>query len=289
MGQAHGVYNSSGKPLRWLNFAVSTTKGRGDNFDLGDDRVGASLDPIPQFVSGQLKRESLRSNGSAYAGTGVLYRRLLGPDVFSTTWHHVDHLVIPAGSTATSKQPSDLEEVFYVVKGAGSISIPSDSAAVKMDDAFFRSPAEALTITNKGKDDLELLVIGVATAKQNGAPRSGNAAAPKAIVLQMDFVVARENREAFEKMYSSLYVPAMTVQQGYLGSKMLRLFPDNIAKEIQAEPTTYNYQIQISFDTEEARRKWVASPQHQVAWPAASALAKEYKWRGYDVVGDDNK
>ena len=126
-------------------------------------------------------------------------------------------------------------------------------------------------------------MIGVATTKQTTAAR------PKAMVLQMDFVVAKENAEAFEKMYSSIYVPAMTVQQGYLGSKALRLFPENLSKEIQAEATTYNYQVQISFDTEENRRKWVASPQHQVAWPAASALAKEYKWRGYDVMGDDNR
>ena len=103
----------------------------------------------------------------------------------------------------------------------------------------------------------------------------------------MEFVVAKENAGAFEKMYYSIYVPAMTVQQGYLGSKLLRLFPENISKEIQAEPTTYNYQIQISFDTEENRRKWVASKQHDIAWPAASGLAKEFKWRGYDVMGDD--
>jgi hypothetical protein len=51
----------------------------------------------------------------------------------------------------------------------------------------------------------------------------------------------------------------------------------------------YNYQIQISFDTEENRRKWVASPQHLIAWPAATGLAKEFKWRGYDVMGDDNR
>jgi hypothetical protein len=81
----------------------------------------------------------------------------------------------------------------------------------------------------------------------------------------------------------------MTVQRGYLGSKLLRLFPADIAKTIEAEPTTYNYQIQISFDTEENRKRWVASDQHQIAWPAATKLAKEYKWRGYDVMGDDDK
>jgi hypothetical protein len=101
--------------------------------------------------------------------------------------------------------------------------------------------------------------------------------------------VAKENAEAFEKMYYAVYVPAMTVQQGYLGSKLLRLFPEDISKTIEAEPSTYNYQIQISFDTEENRRKWVASSQHQIAWPSATALAKQYKWRGYDVMGDDDQ
>ena len=80
----------------------------------------------------------------------------------------------------------------------------------------------------------------------------------------------------------------MTVQPGYVGSKFLRLFQEDVAKTIQAEPTAYNYSIQISFDTEENRRKWVASPQHQIAWPAASVLVKEFKWRGYDVMGDDD-
>ena len=109
------------------------------------------------------------------------------------------------------------------------------------------------------------------------------------MALQMDFIVTKENAEAFEKMYHSVYVPAMRVQQGYMSSKLLRLYPENLAKEIQAEPTTYNYQIQISFDTEENRCRWVASAQHQIAWPAATSLAKEFKWRGYDVMGDDNR
>jgi antibiotic biosynthesis monooxygenase (ABM) superfamily enzyme len=136
---------------------------------------------------------------------------------------------------------------------------------------------------------LELLVIGIATSKQKDPNRLNPSAKPKAIALQMDFVVPKENAETFEKMYTSIYVPAMTVQQGYLESKLLRLFPDTLEKQIQGEPTTYNYQIQISFDTEENRRKWVASPQHLIAWPAASGLAKEFKWRGYDVMGDDNQ
>jgi mannose-6-phosphate isomerase-like protein (cupin superfamily) len=285
MGDAHGIYNSSGKTIKWLNFGVSTIKGRGDNFDLNDTRVSATLDPIPQFVSGQLKKELLKPNSNVYSGNGILYRRIFGPDIFSTAWDHVDHVIIPSGSSA-KRQLEGVEEVYYVIKGSGSVKLNSDSASIKADDAFYGSLSEAIALTNTGKEDLELLVVGITTSKQN---RLNPVTKPKAIVLQMDFVVAKENAEAFEKMYSSIYVPAMKVQQGYLESKLLRIFPDTLEKEIQGEPTTYNYQIQISFDTEENRRKWVASPQHLIAWPAASGLAKEFKWRGYDVMGDDNQ
>jgi heme-degrading monooxygenase HmoA len=134
---------------------------------------------------------------------------------------------------------------------------------------------------------MELMVVSIAPSGQKMRAIEKPLTTPKAMALQMDFVVDKENGEAFEKMYYSVYVPAMTVQPGYISSKLLRLFPENLSKEIQAEPTTYNYQIQFTFDSEENRRKWVSSSQHQIAWPAASKLAKEFKWRGYDVMGDD--
>ncbi|TMI66402.1 MAG: cupin domain-containing protein [Bacteroidetes bacterium] len=290
MGNSHGIYNPGKTSLRWMNFAVSTTKGRGDNFDLGDDRVGAKLDPIPQFASSQLKKELLKPNNNTYPGNGILYRRILGPDVFSTSWDHVDHLTIPAGSIAGPRQLEGFEEVYYVIKGSGIIGINTDTATIKTDDAFYGLLGEKLNFTNTGKEELELLVIGIAVSKQQKNPDNlKQLAKPKAILLQMDFVVPKENSDAFEKMYHSIYVPAMIVQKGYVGSKLLRLFPENISKEIQAEPTNYNYSIQISFATEEDRRNWVASPQHKIAWPAAAALVKEFKWRGYDVMGDDNQ
>jgi mannose-6-phosphate isomerase-like protein (cupin superfamily) len=290
MGNSHGIYNPGNTPIRWMNFAVSTIKGRGDAFDLGDTRVGAALDPVPQFVSGQIKKDLLKPNNNTYPGNGILYRRILGPDVFSSSWDHVDHVIIPAGSTAGPRSLEGIEEVYYVIKGSGTISAGSETAAITADDSFFGLLGEKINLVNNGKEDLELLVIGIAASKQQKNPDNLKPPAkPKAILLQMDFVVPKENGDAFEKMYHSIYVPAMTVQKGYVGSKLLRLFPENISKEIQAEPTTYNYTIQISFATEEDRRKWVASPQHQIAWPAAAALVKEFKWRGYDVMGDDNQ
>ncbi|MGK2863818.1 MAG: cupin domain-containing protein [Chitinophagaceae bacterium] len=288
-GEAHAIYNSTGEPVRWLNFAVSTIKAKGDAFDLGDTRVGANIDPVPVFVSGQLERNTLKPNNPAYPGKEILSRRVLGPEVFRTNWSHVDHMIIPAGGSSGLHLLEAVEEVYYVIKGSGKITLNNENATIKSDDSFFGSLGEKLTLNNDGKEDLELLVIGITASNQKNRIIEKPLSKPKAVVLQMDFIVSKENAEAFEKMYYSIYVPAMTVQQGYLSSKLLRLYPENVSKEIQAEPTSYNYQIQISFDSEENRRKWVASSQHQIAWPAATSLAKEYKWRGYDVMGDDEQ
>jgi mannose-6-phosphate isomerase-like protein (cupin superfamily) len=282
MGDSHAIYNPSDKPLSWLNFAVSKTKGKTDAFDLGDTRQGAALDPVPTFVNGRLEKEKLRPNSPVYAGQEVQHRRVFGPEVFQTNWHHVDHLLIPAGKSGISRKLEGFEEVYYVTKGSGNLATASGTGKFKANDAFYATLGESITLTNTGTEDLEILVIGIAVSKANPV------ATKDAMALQMDFVVPAENAKAFEDMYHSIYVPAMLVQPGYQGSKLLKLFSDEVAKQIQAEPTTYNYQIQISFDTEENRRKWVASKQHDIAWPAASGLAKEFKWRGYEIKGSDD-
>ncbi|MDO1511672.1 cupin domain-containing protein [Maribacter confluentis] len=287
LGDSHGIYNTSGKPLRWLNFAVSEVKAQGDAFDLNDDLVGSKTDEIPTFVASRLDKNQLKPNNVVYKGQGVLFNRILRPDVFRTDWHHVDHLVVPSGSKTEKRQLEGVEEVYYVMNGGGNVTVGSESTIVKKDDSFYAGLGEKISWTSTGNDNLEILVVGIAASNDSGSAIVKPFEKPKAMTLQMDFVVDKENAVAFEKMYYSIYVPAMVVQDGYLNSKLLRLFKNDLAKEIQAEPTTFNYQIQISFDTEENRRKWVASEQHQIAWPAASGLAKEFKWRGYDVMGDD--
>lgn len=289
MGDSHAIHNPTDAPLKWLNFAVSLHKGRGDAFDLGDDRVGATLDPIPAFVSARLEEDQLRADHPAAPGEGVLYRRLIRPEVFSTPWDYVDHVIIPKEKMAGPRRLEGVEEVYYVISGSGTLSVNDERADFNSDDAFFGGLGETVAISNQEEEDLELLVVGIAASKESGLSINKPVMEPKAMVLQMDFVVDKENAQAFENMYYSIYVPAMTVQKGYLSSKLLRLFPDSMAKEIEAEPTSYNYQVQISFATEQDRRNWVASDQHQIAWPAASGLAKEFKWRGYDVMGDDDQ
>lgn len=339
LGDAHGMYNTSGKTVKWLNFGVGKTRGNnGGVFNLGDPRLPGTtpLDAIPQFVSGRLDREKLRGNNPNYTGTGVTSRRIFSPDVFQTNWNSVDHVLIPAGTTMGARTMDGIEEIYYVVNGSGSVDLNGNKLPIGQDDAFCGLLNEKVTIANSGSNDMELLIVAIAMDKATLAPQRGGfggpggpggqgrpggpgaptgslergaagalvgmagnpgggsselavAAKPKAMMLQMDFEVEQKNAEAFEKMYTNIYVPAMRKQVGYLESKLIKIYSTDIEKKIQGEPTTYNYQLFISFDTEANRMKWVASPEHvKSAWPGATALAKSYKWRGYDVIGEDN-
>src|SRR3954470_1782644 len=82
MGHSHAIYNATDKPVQWLNINVASFRGIYDNFDLGDDRVGAALDAAPQFISMQLDRARLQPVAAMQGGNGtVQYRRALPPAV----------------------------------------------------------------------------------------------------------------------------------------------------------------------------------------------------------------
>ena len=107
------------------------------------------------------------------------------------------------------------------------------------------------------------------------------------MLLQIYFAIEADRTDDFETMYAEVYVPALRVQQGYMRSDLLRLFPPDVTAEIKAVPTEYNYQMELVFDTEANRRLWAASPEHVTAWDAASGMASQVAWRAYDMVDED--
>src|SRR6476469_3217256 len=72
MGHSHAIYNATDTPVQWLNINVASFRGIYDTFDLGDDRVGAPLDAVPQFISMQLDRARLQSAAGLQGGTGTV-------------------------------------------------------------------------------------------------------------------------------------------------------------------------------------------------------------------------
>ena len=162
-GHAHGIYNPTDKPVQWLNINVGMTKSY-DNFDLGDPRTGAALDPVPQFITMRLDRNLLKPAAAALPDTtgAVLYRRALGPTIFSTAWSYVDHILLPAGAALGRRAQADMSEVYYVMSGTGEVTLGDETAPIGAGDAVPVDLGEARAIRQTGSAPLELMVIGVA-------------------------------------------------------------------------------------------------------------------------------
>jgi mannose-6-phosphate isomerase-like protein (cupin superfamily) len=171
-GHSHAIYNPGPAPVQWMNLNVSLIAGVYDNFDLGDTRVGAALDPIPAFMTMRLDASLLRAAGARGRGAApppdpkaILSRRVAGPAVFSTTWAYIDHVLVPPGA-ATAELPHDsVGEAYYVLGGEGTLSLKgsaSGTAPIRAGDAIPIRLGEASQFTNTGSAPLELFVMGVA-------------------------------------------------------------------------------------------------------------------------------
>jgi mannose-6-phosphate isomerase-like protein (cupin superfamily) len=162
MGHAHAIYNAGSTPLQWLNINVGMTKTY-DNFDLGDTREGAPLDPVPQFITMRLDRALLKPVERMDGGQGtVMYRRALDPSVFMTTWSFLDHLLLPPGTSVGSAAKPGMSEVYYVVGGQGEVTVGGETAPIATGDAVPVEVGQARAIRATGSAPLELMIIGVA-------------------------------------------------------------------------------------------------------------------------------
>ena len=81
------------------------------------------------------------------------------------------------------------------------------------------------------------------------------------------------NEEKLEAAFREAFVPAISVQEGFRRVAMLKV-KDAMRK----------YQIDLAFETEELRLKWVASKEHQDAFPKLAVLCQQVTWAGYDII-----
>jgi mannose-6-phosphate isomerase-like protein (cupin superfamily) len=161
MGSAHAIYNPTDRPVEWMNINVGTSKVY-DAFDLGDARVGAAKDPIPQFTTMKLDRADLKPVPEMNGGAGiVLRRRVLGPAVFHTPWSYVDHLIVQSGASIGTSRMANMSEAYYVISGDGNVTVDGETAAIKTGDAIPVDLGQSKSFT-AGTAPLELMVVGIA-------------------------------------------------------------------------------------------------------------------------------
>jgi heme-degrading monooxygenase HmoA len=103
----------------------------------------------------------------------------------------------------------------------------------------------------------------------------------------MWFKVSPERAGELERLFRDAYLPALRRQAGFRQSRLLRAFEPGLATfalPAVAGAATFNYVVELTFDSEEQRRAWARTREHAELWPALRGMADEAAILGFHVA-----
>ena len=95
---------------------------------------------------------------------------------------------------------------------------------------------------------------------------------PGPIELHIYLTAKPGQDKELERLYRDEFYPAVSRQPGFISSELMH------------KPASSDYVLRHTFKSEELRMKWVATPEHQKAWPAMTALTSKVSWQGFGAI-----
>ena len=115
-----------------------------------------------------------------------------------------------------------------------------------------------------------------------GAAAARAAAPGRPIRLDVDLAVDPAKETEMLHNFTTIFCPEAMKHPGYVDVKMLKL-----RSALQGNaPAGVNYRFSLTYQSEELRQKWVASPEHKEVWPTIenTLTCKDYTVLLFDVA-----
>src|SRR6266852_6347733 len=115
-----------------------------------------------------------------------------------------------------------------------------------------------------------------------GPAALGAAESSRPIQLHVDLTVDPAKEKEMLHNFQTIFRPAAMKFPGYIADRMLKLR----SALMGSAPSGVNYRFELTYQSEEMRQKWVASPTNQKIWPTIenTLASKSYSVLLFDVT-----
>ncbi|MDQ1470901.1 MAG: hypothetical protein QOJ99_2381 [Bryobacterales bacterium] len=121
---------------------------------------------------------------------------------------------------------------------------------------------------------------GLTAASAQTATPKGQGKTP--IILYVDMQVDPAKEQELIKNFHTIFKPEAVKHPGYIDVTIAKLR----SALMGTAPAGMNYRFQLTYQSEELRQKWIASPEHAKVWPTIenTLTSKNYTVLLCDVV-----